>query len=389
MTWQHHNPVRVLAGAGRSATLHQHLPEGPLLLLTSAGMLRRGTVARLLAHSPPQRQWTVRAVAPNPDLDALDAMAEALRNQPAGAITGIAALGGGSAMDAAKVLSVLLRQPQVAGLHRALREGQALDFSQALPVVCLPTTAGTGAEVTPFATVWDGVRHAKHSLADDALLPRLAILDPELTMALPWQETLYSALDAMSHALETLWNRHASPVSAGLALQALRLVVDHLPTVQHRPADLDARAQLQAAGLMAGMAISQNRTALAHAMSYPLTARHGVPHGLACSFTLAALLQWVQQQRAWTVAPPADLRDAVLHCLGRWRLADHLLGYCTQAQVLAQVDAMFDPRRAGNFALPAGRDEVLQVLSQSLQQATAAGLAGNLARNPSAEMRLA
>lgn len=373
MNWHHYNPVRVIAGAGSAALLADHLPDGALLLLTTAGMQRRGVAATLAAHAGPARNWTVRLVQANPDLDDLDRLAAELSPQPFGAIV---ALGGGSVMDAAKALSVLLpacaanaAAPSAAAapmLERALRQRQALDFSRCLPVLCLPTTAGTGAEVTPFATIWDGVHKQKYSLADDALFPSVAILDPELTLTLPWNETLYSALDASSHALETLWNRHATPVSGALALQALEQLAAGLPRVQAAPDDLGARQQLQQASSLAGMAISQSRTALAHAISYPLTARYGVPHGLACSFTLAALLEWVEREQAWRVPLPAALRQTVLMQLRSHELGQQVLTYCSRAELLESLPEMFHPQRAANFCLPATDADVLRVLEASL-----------------------
>jgi alcohol dehydrogenase len=363
MNWVQFNPVRVVAGPGCSSQLDRYLPDAPILLLTSAGMARRGTLARLRAQASPARHWTMEFVAPNADLDTLDTQADALRGRGLGAIV---ALGGGSVMDAAKALSVLLPQPVPRRLHQALRLQVPLDYGAALPVICLPTTAGTGAEVTPFATIWDGALRQKHSLADEALYARAAMLDPELTLALPWQETLHSALDATSHALETLWNRGATPVGGALALQALRGVVAGLPRVQARPDDLDARARLQEASLLAGLAISQSRTALAHSMSYPLTAHFGVPHGLACSYTLAALLQWVQREGAWAVAPPADLRDELLRLLAGHELGAAVRRYCQPDAVLARLDEMFSPQRAGNFVIAASRSDALEIISASL-----------------------
>lgn len=364
MSWRHYNPVRVMAGPGQSKSLGSHLPDGPLLLLTTAGMARRHVVAALMAQVVPERDWTMRFIAANPDLDELDTLAGQLRGQHFGAIV---ALGGGSVIDAAKTMSVLLPATGERVLHETLRNERALDYGAALRLICLPTTAGTGAEVTPFATIWDGEGKQKYSLSDEALFPRLTILDPELTLMLPWQETLYSALDASSHALETLWNRDATPISGAFALQALQKIVDNLPLVQADPMALAARSQLQEASLLAGLAISQNRTALAHSISYPLTARFGVPHGLACSFTLPALTQWVKTESAWTVALPDALRQTIVQQLISYQLGQQVLRYCSHDQVIACLGEMFNPQRARNFAMTASADDVLRILNDSLQ----------------------
>lgn len=365
MSWAHYNPVRIVAGALADAGLGHHLPDGPLLLVTSAGMERRGVAATVMVQAAPAARWTVRHVAPNPELDAIDALAAELRGR---GVRAIVALGGGSVIDAAKALSVLLAQDGERLLDRALRQREALDFARTLELVCVPTTAGTGAEVTPFATIWDGTHKQKYSLCDDALYPDLTILDPALTLALPWRETLFSALDACSHAFETLWNRDATPVSAALALRALALIADNLTLVRAAPLDPAARARMQEASLLAGLAISQNRTALAHAISYPLTARFGVPHGLACSFTLPALIDWVQRENAWTVAPPDALRDTLRAQMRAHGLGARVLGYCGGAQVKGCIGEMFNPERVRNFVMPATAEQVLRVLDASLAE---------------------
>lgn len=369
MSWDHYNPVRISAGAGRLATLAGQLPTGPLLLLCSAGMAKRGVVARVCAEGGP---WTLRTIAPNPDLDEVDALAAELTRLAAAAaappFAAVVALGGGSVIDAGKALAVLLPAGGERALHAHLRQHAPLAFAAALPLFCIPTTAGTGAEVTPFATIWDGASRQKHSLHNAALFPRLALLDPELTLSLPWTETLYSALDAASHALETLWNRGATPVSGALAVHALQLIVDHLPRVQAAADDLDARARLQEASVLAGLAISQNRTALAHSISYPLTARFGVPHGLACSFTLAALLRRVNRDDAWRVALPDALGDSLLALFAAQQLGGRVLRHCTREDVLGAIGEMFNAQRAGNFVLAASADDVRQILEESLTE---------------------
>src|SRR5690606_20309422 len=125
-------------------------------------------------------------------------------------------------------------------LGKVLREGRQQTWEKKIPLVAIPTTSGTGAEVTPFATVWDQSEHRKYSITGDLIFPDTAVLDPELTLSLPEKETLYPGLDAISHALESLWNVNRTPVTAGFAIQALELAVEALPTVLGNPADLGA-----------------------------------------------------------------------------------------------------------------------------------------------------
>ncbi|SFX25076.1 phosphonoacetaldehyde reductase [Marinospirillum alkaliphilum] len=293
-TWSHHNPVRILAGRGCLEMLEQEVTDGHWLLVTTAGATRRCLTEKILNLLPQIKISVCDGITPNPELDHLDQLTAGYRSQQ---IDGLIALGGGSVMDAAKVLSVTLPSELEKPLATSLREGKGQAWNINLPVIAIPTTSGTGAEVTPFATVWDQSEHKKHSVTGDCVYPILAVMDPELTLTLPHDETLYTGLDAISHALESLWNKNKTPVSEAWAWQALELANKALPIALKEPANLDAREKMQQASLLAGLAISQTRTAIAHSISYPLTSHYGVPHGLACSFTLLTLIRMWQKEK--------------------------------------------------------------------------------------------
>lgn len=358
MDWSHAHPVRIVAGTGLLPRLVPLLaPARRVLLVTSAGTTRRGVTGRIVddlqAHGI--ACLVHDAVEPNPRLDTLDALATQL--QPFGP-EAILAVGGGSALDAGKVLSVLLHAHRPGALHRAFRLGEGQAWQGRLPVVAVPTTSGTGAEVTPFATVWDPDAQRKHSVAGELLYPVHAVLDAELTLSLPGDETLYTALDALSHALESLWNRHRTPVSAAYSLQALSLSSRALPRVLSQPHDVEARAMLQQASLLAGLAISQTRTAIAHSVSYPLTLRYDVPHGLACSFTLPALLEAHMDALADAVGQ-REVLVATLALLRQVDFGSHLARHATPEQIVALRGGMVTPGRADNFLFAADLDVLL------------------------------
>lgn len=345
--WSHAHPVRVTAGIGALDRLPSLVPEqGMLLLVTSAGFTRRGVTQRLVEQLGASRVVVYDEVTPNPELDSLDQAAVRLRQaQP----VGIVALGGGSVMDAAKVLAVTLPSPLVQPLTEVFRHGSQPKWPQRLPVVAIPTTSGTGAEVTPFATVWDQPTRAKHSLAGEYMYPAHALLDPELTLTLPHDETLFPGLDAISHALESLWNRHRTPVSAALSLQALSMAVEALPLVLEQPRNLKARARMQQASLLAGLAISHTRTAVAHSVSYPLTSHFGVPHGLACSFTLPELLRLNLPNLSTAYPHQRSLFTAVLELLQGLQLYEQVARYASPSQVAELQGAMSTKGRIDNF----------------------------------------
>ncbi|MCL5255761.1 MAG: phosphonoacetaldehyde reductase [Gammaproteobacteria bacterium] len=350
-SWVYHNPVRIHSGAltdlPQLMTVFSARAAETWLLVTSSGMTRRGVTKRVKSSTAALNvNWLVHdAVTPNPELDDLDAVTARLSTQT---IAGIVAVGGGSVIDAAKVLAVTLPHGQTNALAASLRQGQGQHWQTKLPLIAIPTTSGTGAEVTPFATVWDQTEHKKYSVSGPLALPDIALLDAELTLSLPATETVNTGLDAISHACESLWNVNKTPVSEAYARHALVLAKTALPRVLQAPSDRSARAAMQQASVLAGLAISQTRTAIAHAISYPLTSHYDVPHGLACSFTLPNLIsEFIPQCDDEDLA---NLMGAVKAMLDGLNLFERLHEYATPAQILALKDEMYHPERAGNLS---------------------------------------
>jgi phosphonate metabolism-associated iron-containing alcohol dehydrogenase len=223
------------------------------------------------------------------DLAAAHALSERVwplqRDDPDCVLVG---LGGGTTLDLAK----LVRCRPLAGgfdaLAAALRGTAPWPAMARTPLWLVPTTAGTGSEVTRWATVWDlqASPPVKRSFDEPWGYAERAFVDPLLTLSCPPGVTRSTALDTLAHALEALWNRHANPISSRLAIAAARRVIAHLPACVQHPDDPAVRSELSLAALEAGLAFSQTRTALAHALSYALTIEDGVPHGLACAVWL-------------------------------------------------------------------------------------------------------
>jgi alcohol dehydrogenase len=319
------------------------LPAERVLLVTTQGFLERGIrerVQRCLA-SP---YMEVHVARPNPELQELTCALNELRSFRPDMVVG---LGGGSALDSAKVLALLL---STSG-DRGVADVVDCDLSSAglvrLPLALIPTTSGTGAEVTPFATVWDFQFNRKHSVGCEQLTPDVALLDPILTYSVPLDTLRWSGLDMLSHALESLWNRSATNTSRGHAFRALGLALQSLPVLL-RQSDAAASERLQLASTQAGLAIAHTRTALAHSISYPLTARFQVPHGLACSFTLGSILSRNVDLIA-SDRHERNLLHGVLEFLRELRLGHEVCRYADPEDILSLSAEMITPQRAGNY----------------------------------------
>ena len=216
------------------------------------------------------------------------------------------ALGGGSTIDLAKAVRSVPADRNFDTIAAALRGERGWPDCVRLPLWAVPTTAGTGSEVTRWATLWDTECSpaVKRSLDEPWGFADQAFVDPRLTVSCPPSITRDVALDTLSHALEALWNHHANPLSSELAIRAAQGVLEHLPACLANLQSIQAREGLALASLQAGLAFSQTRTALAHALSYDLTLHQGVPHGLACALWLPT---------AWRLAMGRDVQvDAAL-----------------------------------------------------------------------------
>jgi alcohol dehydrogenase len=371
--WTYNNPVKVVFDPGAVQRLADHIDSDRVALVTSPGFRRRGLVGVIERALAGRLVAVVDDVKPNPDVLDVQTQGEGLRSA---APNTLLARGGGSTIDTAKALARLLSQPSGSRLADLFREGALPIAAPALPVIAIPTTAGTGAEVTPFATVWDYARRQKCSVAGADLYPKLAILDPELTLELPEEVTVSSGLDAMSHALESAWNRNASPVTLSLVAKSLRLSMNALPKAKDNPGDIDARARMMQASALAGLAISQSRTALAHAISYPLTAHFKLPHGLACSFTLPVLLEFnaasddgrlTELARSLGYADTGELSRGLSALFDRLEVGTYLSRYLPdRGSILALADQMFAPGRAENNLRRASGDDVRKLVSDAL-----------------------
>ena len=372
--WTHYNPVRVLFQPGALGEIAENVESTRIALVTTPGFVRRGTVNLVEKALGSRLVDVVDDVNANPDVEAVQTQSVRLRNSRPELLI---ALGGGSTIDTAKGLARLLTQPEDTSLLALLRGDISAAAALALPVVAVPTTAGTGAEVTPFGTIWDHAGAKKYSIVSGDLYPRMAILDPELTLGMPPEVTVSSGLDAVSHALESAWNRNATPVTLGLATSSLRLSLNSLATASENPGDIAARSAMMQASTLAGLAISQSRTALAHAISYPLTTRFDLPHGLACSFTLPALLAFNAESddgRLAALASSVGYDDIESLVRGLSRLFERLnLGaYITrylpdQSSIVALADQMFAPGRAENNLRDPSEQQVRDLLTTSLE----------------------
>ena len=200
----------------------------------------------------------------------------------------VVAVGGGSVIDAAKGIALAAVNPE---------RGRALDYRRtfarvAMPLVAVPTTAGTGAETNAFGVVTDVAAGRKFYVGHASTMPAAAILDPDLTLGLPAAVTAASGMDALTHALESYLSRRPNPWAGGLALQVIRMVSAYLPRAVADGADREARSQMLLAAHLAGAAMASTGLGLCHAIGHSLGSRFGIAHGAALSAVLPQVLRF-------------------------------------------------------------------------------------------------
>lgn len=320
--WKHYNPVIVYFGSEFDRTLISKFDLSRTLVVTTPGMIERGYIDHIekLFQIPLKTAHTILA-SPNPEITLIEALRSELKGQ---AFSAIMALGGGSAIDTAKTLSLVLNLPATFQLNHYFSGSSPLPNISTTPLLAIPTTAGSGSEVTPFATIWDKNTPKKHSLSSPMLYPRAAWLNPEFTKSVNIEITLSCALDAFSQALESIWNKNATPCSIAFAMQAAAVSWRILPKISLWPISERTRVELMHASLLAGLAISQTRTAIAHSISYPITLFHDLPHGFACSFTL-----------------PYILTHSTKHDDGRLEHLSQYLGFSSTTELADSVMSLF------------------------------------------------
>ena len=283
-------PSSVIIGGGASAELLpqlRRLGAKRVLVVTDAFMVKSGVVARLIA--PLQEGGIETAVfdgvQPDPTVQNVRDGLALYRSSGAEAVV---AIGGGSPLDAGKAISILTTNPEpladYMGYHKIPKAGA--------PLLAIPTTAGTGSEVTKVAVITDTERDVKMMILDQHLLPVVALVDYELTLSMPAPLTAHVGVDTLTHGIEAYVSRKASEMTDPIALSCIRLAATHLVKAWEEPGNLAAREGMMLSATQGGMAFANSSVCLVHGMSRPLGLLFHIPHGLSNAMLLPAVTRF-------------------------------------------------------------------------------------------------
>jgi alcohol dehydrogenase len=301
------SPTRVVFGEGVSQQLAkeaQALGMQTVLLLIDPFMATTPTGVALHAKLQESGVTVILStdVEPDPTAARIESIAQMARQA---GIDGIVAIGGGSAIDTAKAVGVLC-------FHQAdaiapFYFGGSQTPRGMLPLIAIPTTAGTGSEVTFVSIVTEPTTQRKLLVRHVTLAPDVALVDPLLCATMPTSLTVATGMDALAHALEAITSTVASPLSDALALQAIPLVRDALPALVHDGHNPAHRAAMSQAATMAGMAFLSGRVHLGHAVGHALGGAYHLPHGSACMVMMPQIMQFIAQAQPQRIQPVAQV----------------------------------------------------------------------------------
>ncbi len=357
-----HMPTKVFMGENcviNNSSCFSKLGKKALIVTGKTSAKQSGALAHIEQALKMQRidYQIFDQVEPNPSIACVQNGGALAKKMKADFVIGI---GGGSPMDAAKAIALLATNPWGEDLFRQSYQ------SHPLPICAIPTTAGTGSEVTHYAIVTDNINQTKRSIATPDIFPRYAFLDGQYTLNLPTVTTINTVIDAFSHAAEGFLSGRATCMSDCLALESMRIIGENLAKLPN-PLSLNNRNQLLYASMLAGIVIAQTGTTIVHGMGYSLTYFLGIDHGRANGLLFASFLDFSKRQQAHKV-------QAILDCLKLKDLDQFAATFATllgEREVVTSAQLMDFSARAiktgnvNNTRPVPNQDDILQMFQSS------------------------
>jgi len=284
--FSYHMPTKIIFGRDELENISKYIDGRKTLIISSQGFLKRGLIDKIKTHCNSIVD-VFTDVKSHPEFKDLEIAYNQIHQNE---FELILAIGGGSVLDASKYFSVYHKEKNSRFVTDMIKGTIETKGYKTIPIISVPTTAGTGSEITPWATIWDMDEKKKYSLHLPELFSEIALYDPTLTLSVPKDITIQTALDTLSHALESIWNKNANEITIHYAIQSAKLIMKYLPLLANNLENLEYRTEILKGCMYAGLAFSNTQTAIAHAISYYITAHKGLPHGIACSFSLPMLI---------------------------------------------------------------------------------------------------
>ncbi len=349
----------------------RELGKRALLVSGRSAMRKTGTLEKVIAllRNCQIETELYDKVEPDPSLETVEKGIRLAKERKCDMVIG---LGGGSALDCAKIIAGIVWQE---GSIWEYYEGREIE-REGIPFIALPTTSGTGTEVTSNSVLRNLQDKAKKSLRSRYLTPYLALVDPELTLSLPPEVTGYSGIDALTHAIESYVSNAANPITETLAIYSIELVAGNIMKAFCNGEDIDARENMSLASFVAGMSFANSGLGAAHALAHPLGAKFGVSHGVACGILLPYVMEFnigTQEEKYAQVAfalgkekKGAMAVEAVRNLLQKMKMPEHLSDVGVERGCIPGMaeDAKDAASLRGN-PRPATEEELIDILTSA------------------------
>lgn len=284
MNFRFNMPVNIIFGENAHKEIGSLISYGKVLIVTDGTMVKLGFID-LVKQQLKQGAVVFDGIEPNPTVASIQAAIEYGRTVNVNCVIGI---GGGSAMDAAKAVALSIPSRRTFEEHF---DGSKYENGR-LGLYLIPTTAGTGSEVTSVGVFTNAATGSKKPMLNAGFYADAVIVDPFFTLALPKKTTAVTGLDAFCHAIEAYWSTNSQPICDSLSVEAVNLILKNIKTAYDDGEDIFARTNMMLASLMAGMSFSQTRTTAIHGLSYSLVAHGKLDHGSACAITLPSFIKY-------------------------------------------------------------------------------------------------
>jgi len=284
-----HIPTKIVFGSGKLKELESLIDKTQknILIVTDKVLLTQTNVIKnSLLVLKSRNVFIYSEVEENPSFATVEEGAYFAKSNNIDLIIGI---GGGSSMDAAK--GIALRIHNEVSIQEIVQ--QNAEVRNVAPIICIPTSSGTGSEVTPFAVFTDTNTHLKHGFSNPAIFPSISIIDPELTYSMPSAVIINTGLDAMAHAIEAYFSNLSFELNDQFAIEAIKIIIENIENAAKK--DTEAMNKMAYAAMLGGIVISHASTILPHIMGYPLTSYHGLAHGRACIILQPAFLNYLKE----------------------------------------------------------------------------------------------
>lgn len=366
------NSTKIIFGNNKRAILSKLIKKKNLLIVCSKRGRNKIIFDKKLSFINNNNIFWIDDVTSNPSLKYLQNKTKVLKCKK---FDYIIAIGGGSVIDSAKVFLsfVCLKKKQT--VKKLIHTIAKIRIKKLCNLVAIPTTSGTGSEVTPYATVWDEKNKKKLSLNHKILFPNIAIIDPVLTYDLPEEITIFTALDALNQAFESIWNKNATEKTIICATKSIKLSYNSLANLNKNINLKKVRTNLAKASVLAGLCISQTRTSICHSISYPLSLHFGIPHGLACAFSMIAIINYINKQNKFffndlfnisSIKNGKNLENKLKKIFLHLKIKKKIKSYLkNKKKLFSLIDEMQTPGRSDNFIYKINNKFLKSILEKS------------------------